>query len=445
MHSPRSRTRLILLFVCVLIYAGTVLAVGAYRARTDQSSTSDFDDFYLTAKHFRQTGQLVDTYGVHNYLPFFVLLMTPFSFLPITVASVVFNGLSLGGFLLSVRLIDGWMISGDTEARGPPVWLRIGATVGMVLVYVTGCLVIGQMALFTLTMLVFVWQSVETRHPGAGGFWLALAISTKVYPAVLILFFLLKRQWLLVFSTAAWLVVMNAILPTAALGVGASRQAYVEFWHQSVLGQSSQRLAVIDSNKMSYTNQSAAIVARRLTHPTDSGVDQPDGSPRFINVVNWDATPVGIGPLRMAPVQWLLWGFQGLAVLCAVGVCRHGMRRISMARARHEFAAFVVLSLLLSPIVWSFYYSVCYLPLALVNRHGLEQWRGGAPPDGLLGHRRLLVVARGGRRDFVRSDVRRSPVRPRDPLRGTAGIGGSARPTPVSGGWPAPPGWYRVL
>ncbi len=384
MHSHRYRARLILLLGCVLIYAGCVLAVGAYRARADQSSTSDFDDFYLTAKHFRQSGQRVDTCGVHNYLPFFVLFMTPFSFLPIKVASVVFNGLSLGGFLLSVRLIDGWLIAGDAEARGPPALLRIGATIGMSLVYVTGCLVIGQMALFTLTMLVFVWHCVETRHPGAGGFWLALAISTKVYPAVLVLFFLLKRQWVLLFSTVGWLVVMNLILPTAALGVGASRQAYAEYWRKTVIGQSSQRLAVVDSNKMSYTNQSVALVARRLTHPTDSGVDRADGSPRFINLVDWDSTPVGIGQLRMAPVQWWVWGFQVLAVACAVGVCRHRMGRIALSRARHEFAAFIVLSLLLSPIAWSFYYSVCYLPLALVNHRGLMLWRSGRRLTGSL-------------------------------------------------------------
>jgi hypothetical protein len=394
MTHKRTRIKKIVLAACIIVYVGAVLSVGAYRAREDQSSTSDFDDFWLTGRHFLQTGKIVKDYGVHNYLPFFVLAMVPLSMLPLKVACVVFNAGGLAGFVLSVRLIDGLISRDGGESpphppgppeEGPPTqaplpapasvgdFQRIAAPVGMVLVYVTGCLVMGQMALYTLAMLTLAWHCVEKQRSGGGGLWLALAVSTKVYPIVLIPFFLLKRNWRLVGAAGGGLVAMNVLLPAVVFGPAETWRLHRDFTLTSILGQSSLQLAVIDSNKMSYTNQSSALVARRTTRPTDSGVDGPDGRPRFVTLVEWDAEPIGFWRLRLARVQWLLAALQtGLAVV-AVWVCRRPAKAISMTRMRHEFAAFLLLALLLSPVVWSFYYCLCYLPLALLNERALIQ------------------------------------------------------------------------
>lgn len=365
-----SRIRIVVLLGCVVVYSVTVLAVGAYRAREDQLSTSDFDDFWKTGRHFLQTGEVQTDYGVHNYLPFFVLSIAPFSALPIKVASIVFNAIALAGFALSVRLVDDWL----PQDGG---FLRLAAPIGMVLAYVTGCLVMGQMALYTLTMLVLSWRCVERRRETAAGFWLALAISTKVYPVVLILFYVLKRKWRLLGGAGASLAVMNVVLPCLAFGIADTWRLHREFLQRSARGQSGFRLAAVDSNKMSYTNQSSALVARRYTRPTASGVEARGGGPRFINLVAWDASPVGFGAVRLARVQWALLAFYGITVAGAAWICRHPARIISMPRMRHEYAAMILLALLLSPIVWSFYYCLCYPPLALLNARVFARCRGG--------------------------------------------------------------------
>ncbi len=372
MDAGTDRRRRAILIVAILLLAAGLIAAAATRARYDQSGTSDFDDFWLTGRHFLETGQIVETYGVHNYLPFFMIFMVPFCLLPLKAACVVFNLLALGGFALSVRMIDAWPAPDAAHRR-----LRIAAPVLMSLAYVWGTVVMGQMALFTLTMLVVAWHAVETRRDALGGFWLALAISTKVYPVILVPWFVLKRKWRLLGGTVVSLAAMNILATGLAMGVAESAEAYRGFWRRSVVGQSGLRLALVASDKMSYTNQSSALLARRWTRPTDSGVDGRDDRPVYINVVDWDDALRGAGPLRLARVQWVLLVVTLAVIAPGLWICRRPARGLSAERLRYEYAAFIVLALLVSPIVWSFYYALCYLPLALVCRHGLEAWRGG--------------------------------------------------------------------
>jgi len=395
--SERQRAVRRLLIVGFLIYVVVVLSVAAVRAREDQSSTSDFDDFWKTARHFISTGAIVEDFGVHNYLPFFVFFMAPLGLLPLKVASVVFNGLSLAGFVLSVRLMDRWYSDAADPGADPPFRATAGAgppaadartaaagerghkaassvlPIVLVLPYVTGCLVMGQMALLTLAMLVLTWHAVQRRRDGSAGLWLALAISTKTYPLVLVPFFALKRKWRLCASCAAGLMMMNAVLPMAVLGPREAARLYVEFWRRSARGNSPLVLARFDSNKMSYANQSFAVVARRLSRGAPAGLRRPDGSPRLINVVDWPTGPDAASFIGWVPVQWLVVSWSAALTLYAAWRCRRPFAMLRIHRARREYSAFVVLSLLLSPIVWSFYYAVCCLPLAAALRRGVAE------------------------------------------------------------------------
>ncbi len=187
----------------------------------------------------------------------------------------------------------------------------------------------------------------------------------------------MKRSWRLVITTVIVLVVMNVVIPSVLMGPRETGRLSQGFWERSVQGQSAFRLAVVASNKMSYANQSSALVARRLTQPTDSGVDKKDGTPRYINLVDWCDSQTSIAGLKLPSVNWVLGAFL-FAMLALVGwVCRHPARKLTNRRMRYEFAAFVPLALLLSPVVWSFYYAICYLPLSLICLAGMARWRDG--------------------------------------------------------------------
>ncbi|MCG8407143.1 MAG: DUF2029 domain-containing protein [Phycisphaerales bacterium] len=378
MSKKSSRATKTILTIAVLVVGIVTLAIAAYRARHDQSSTSDFDDFWLTGRHFLNTGEMTEDYGVHNYLPFFLLFFAPFSVLPLKVSSVVFNLIALTGFAFSVRVTDGLLAeSNHPNSSAPNSFLRRAAPVLMCSAYVIGTVIMGQMALMTLAMLVFAWRCAEKKQDLTAGFWLALAISTKVYPATLVPFFFLKRKWRLLAGTLVSSVLMNVVAVGLAFGSQETKRLYGEFWTRSVQGQSGLRLAVIKSDKMSYTNQSSSLLARRYTCPTDSGVDTSPGRPRHINIVNWDDSLVGFGSIRFTRSQWLLLAYYAVILGPTLWICRHSWETCPRLRLQCEFAAFILLALLLSPIVWSFYYTLCYFPLALLNWKGLTQWRQG--------------------------------------------------------------------
>jgi len=363
------------LVIAALVYAGAVLSIAAWRVREDQASTSDFDDFYLTAQHWIDTGEIVEDYGVHNYLPIFVILMSPFALLPIKAAVVVFDAGALIGFIAVVGWVDRWLREMSPESP-PPVLLRVGGAVLLALPYVTGCLVLGQMALYTLLFVALVWHARRNGRDVSAGWWLAVAISTKVYPAILLPLFVLKRRWRLIGAAGVGLIIMNGLVPTVMFGAAEAWRLHRRFFERTVIGQSALRLAVVDSDKMSYTNQSSALVARRLTRPTDSGVDRPDGAPRHINIVTWEDDGVSSAGARPR-VHHVLIGFYIVCLGAAMWTARRSHRQTPPFAALCEFAAFLALGLLLSPIVWSFYYNLMYIPVAIAHYRGLHDLSAG--------------------------------------------------------------------
>ena len=61
------------LFGVAILLAIVMLVMVAVRAE----SSTDFRDFWENALRFRETGEIAHDEGVHNYLPFFTIFMTP--------------------------------------------------------------------------------------------------------------------------------------------------------------------------------------------------------------------------------------------------------------------------------------------------------------------------------------------------------------------------------
>ena len=89
------------LIIAGIVYTAILSVVVALRAET----STDFRDFWRTAEHFRQTRQISSELGVHNYLPFFVIFMAPWTYLPLKLAIVLFTVLSMGLLALAVVLV----------------------------------------------------------------------------------------------------------------------------------------------------------------------------------------------------------------------------------------------------------------------------------------------------------------------------------------------------
>jgi len=357
-----SRTHRVLFWLAVTALAGAAISIGAYRAR--EGGTSDFDDFWKTAKYdFLEHRTMTERFGVHNYLPFFVVVISPLGMLSLKWASVVFNGLSVGAFGASI-----WMTQRLTARPQPTVPWAAWLAGLLVLPYAFDCVLLGQAALFVVALLVWCLRLAEGKREISAGLVLAVAASLKLFPIVLGLYFLLKRQTRVVAGLLVGLLVCNGVIPAAAFGLRRSWELHRAFWERSARGQSLVTLALRDSNKMRYTNQSLPLVLKRLTSPTHPGIRR-DGQPRYVNVTNWSQRPIRVAGVALAPVQWASLSVAGTLILSGVIVARRPARRTGLQRIRYEYAGFVLLSILLAPVIWTFYFSFCFLPLALVAAH----------------------------------------------------------------------------
>lgn len=357
-----TRNQKIVLIAAALTLAAAAVAIGAYRAR--DGGTSDFDDFWKTARYdFLEHRAMTERFGVHNYLPFFIVVMSPFGYLPLKVASVVFNSFAIMAFGLAVRMTQRLV-----SCPGPGVPWAAWLAALLVLPYAFDCVVLGQTALFIVALLVWCLVLVERRRHTAAGLVLSLAVSLKLFPIVLAAFFLLKRQTRVLVGLVIGLFVCNGLVPVVAFGAKQSWDLHKAFWQRSARGQSLLALSVVDSDKMRFTNQSLPLVLKRLTSPTHPGIRR-DGRPRYVNLAVWSSRPIRFAGVSLAPVQWAVAVVAGSLVLLAVGVARKPARQISSQRIRFEYGGFVLLAILLAPVIWTFYFCLCFLPLALLAAH----------------------------------------------------------------------------
>ncbi len=344
------------LVVAGMIYVAVICVVVALRAE----STSDFRDFWETARHFRQTREISSGLGVHNYLPFFTLFMTPWSLLPLRVAIVLFTLLSFGLFALTVALVQ-TLLHGELRPRPRAATL---AAIGLALAYVHSCGVLGQVGLLLLFLVVATWFLVERGKEWVAGLALGLAALIKLLPAALIVFFLLKRRW----RVAGVAVVVSAVLgfglPLAAIGWEQTVAQHRTFYDRAIKGHAARTTILAEKpQKAKYSNNSLPIVLRRLLSRVNG--DPSDSDPQrtlFVNVVD----------LPRAAIWWIYLGLMGVFVVTSVSVGLRGSRPWPPAdpaaglAVRAQFGAWCCLMLIASPLLWTHYLPLVYWPLALV-------------------------------------------------------------------------------
>ncbi len=348
--------------VYALLVAGIVMvrvwpaAQGGDYAALKEETTSDFRDFWYTARHFRDTGALTDAYGVHNYLPFFTLFMLPWSFLPLPAAAALFALLSVGLFAAAVALVEQLLNNGVRRGPRPATYLALA----LLAPYVHSCAVLGNVMLLVLFLVLAAWYLVEHGHDAAAGVALGLATLVKLLPAVLIVFLLLKRRWTAAGVALAVVGVAGFGLPAASVGPAEAWREHRAFCERAVGGHSAlTTLTAEKPPKAMYSNTALPMVLRRLFSPLSGG--KTDTRPVYVTVAELPPT-IRVG----------LWGALTAALLAtstlaAVRYSRPWPPRTERGvwSVRSQFGAWCVLALLTSPLVWTHYYVLAYWPLAL--------------------------------------------------------------------------------
>lgn len=334
----------------VYVIGVTVIVVG--RAE----SSSDFRDFWTTALHYRQTGEIDASLGVHNYLPVFTILMTPWSLLPLRVAIVLFTWLSLTLFAATTVLVEE-LLYGQRTLRPRPATL---VTISLLLPYVHSCAVLGQLGLILAFLLTATLAALRRGRTVRAGTLLGLGLTIKILPGLLLAYCVLRRKYLAAATGAVVAGVLCFGLPTAILGIDRTLALHREFYARAVQsGGAAATLLADQPLKSSYHNSALPMVLRRLLSPVDP--DFGAGQSAAINFVN-------------LPRRWIA-GVYAVFALALLGATVWRTIRLpdkvilkdgSPVPEYAVYGAWCALLLLLSPLVWTHYLVLLYWPVALL-------------------------------------------------------------------------------
>jgi alpha-1,2-mannosyltransferase len=275
----------------------------------------------------QKRGQYSLRLNVNAHPPTSVLLALPFGALPYHNACFVWNLLSLAALAASLFLIARQLeLSFSLRAVLP------GLTLLLFCQPLYAQLYHGQFNLLLLLLLVGAWAAERSERPWWAGALLGTAAVLKLFPAFLLLPFLLRRRWSVLASAALTGAGWTA-LTLLVLGVDTYRD-YVE--------------RVMPHLSVYYTaagNVSLTAYWRQL----------------FVGMETFARTlPVWYEPLAAR----LATAASTLAVIAVVAWM------VMRARARvewdHAFALAIAGMLLISPIAWNHYFLMLLLPAAIL-------------------------------------------------------------------------------
>jgi hypothetical protein len=280
-----------------------------------------------------------DIYQAHNirdwyyiYPPLFAILMVPFALIPVFCASLTWYLLSVALIAWTVKMCVG-IVRGDGQFQGDALVLYTVPPL-LVLFPLMSALARGQTSpvlLWLITAgLIYARRGQDVR----GAICFAGGILLKVFPVVLLAYFIWRRRWRFVGVTLLAVAIGAFVIPAAVFGWQRNIN-YLKEW-VSVIGKPALEAESEKTDNPLYgqllnsqlpRNQSLSAVLTRLTN-------------------NANARWVGIG----------------IGVVMAAVIVLVGMRT-PPDRELHVLSAVVAWMLLIPPVSWSHYFMLLLLPL----------------------------------------------------------------------------------
>jgi len=153
---------------------------------------------------------------LHPNMPFVVMLLTPFAYMPVLPMTLCFNLLKV--IVLACAILICARLAGHRNLLVPDWVVALG--LGWAAVLVVGDIQHGNTNSFVLAAIVLhLWLYRRGSDVWAGAA-LALAICLKLTPALFLLYWLYQRNWKLLAATAAAGMLFAVAIPAAAVGTG---------------------------------------------------------------------------------------------------------------------------------------------------------------------------------------------------------------------------------
>ncbi len=322
--------------------------------RAWQSLNTDFPNYYLTARLAREGVDPARAYewiwlqrekdhrsidqrivGLVPITPFSTLAMWPIAHLPPLVAKHVWIAFNLA-LLLPIALLL-------KDITGLSL-LQIGILFAMSFPLHRN-LLFGQYYILLLGILTAACWATQRRYSWLAGALVALGIAVKIFPILLVLYFLRKKAWKAL--SACLLVVTLALLASIAVfGLSLHRTYLLQVIPWTLRGE------CLDPYNL--TSSSISSVLHRL----------------FIYEPQWNPHPALHAPWLTA----ILLPLMELALL-APALLWIDPEDLSPERTPLEWCALLFTTLAISPLPASYHFTVLILPMAVLCAHLLKSRR----------------------------------------------------------------------
>ena len=278
--------------------------------------------------------------------PIFPISLYPLTMLPAVDAAMVWFGLK--ACLAAACLLACMKMSIPKGVKFP--WWAQGAVVLLALRPIMGDLFHANNNLIILTLIVATIAAWRRGYDLIAGLCLALAITYKVTPALFLPYFLYKRSWKTLASTALGMILFVVVIPSLVLGPAFNAEC-LQAWYRRILGP-----YVEDGvGSPQEVNQSMIGVLTRVLTASGKAIEHGYRGVHYQgNLVAWPHRAVAIG-LKVASL--------GLVGLLAF-FCRTKAARRDDPRLMGEFSLVVLTMLFASERSWKHHFVTLVLPIA---------------------------------------------------------------------------------
>jgi hypothetical protein len=280
--------------------------------------------------------------------PILPLMLYPLMVLPPVVGAMIW-------FALKVGMVTWATITLVKMAQGKSGYRLDGLGIGLLLLLALRPILsdlqhgnINIYILFLVVVALLLWQrGLDLR----AGLVLALAIATKVTPALFVPYFLYKRSWRTVAGCLLGLVLFLLVIPSAVLGPQFNWQCLMK-WRQNIISPFVEGDMIKSTQEV---NQSIpGVLTRLLTQTKDLGPHGNGGTALDLNLASWDPETVALGVKALSVSLILL-----LALFCRTRATRRDDPRLL-----GEFALVVLTMLFVSERSWKHHFVTITLPLS---------------------------------------------------------------------------------
>lgn len=317
----------------------------------------DFIYFYQGGAWLLQHGVLDPGYDIKRgqverrgrldwYWPAVSRYMTLFGWLPPRKAGHVWQALNVVALFALFRLL-GRRFSG----LPPEDWtVTQVAPLLCVYAYLQWEMQLNQIDILTLLLLVGSFLAWERGQQALGGFWLGLAVLLKLTPGLLMLWFLLKRQWRTASVAVLTVALAGPVSDVVALGPQLATEAYRD-WFERAVTRGSQGGLIRNDLELDWRNQATGAVLTRWLSPV-SYTTKLDNDPREAASYN-DATVATFNIADVSPetLARLATGLTLASLLVLVWIGRRPADQLGPWRLRLEWALFVLAMLWMMPVM----------------------------------------------------------------------------------------------